>query len=780
MRLLTRYVIREMVGPTLLGFGFYTFIIVMRSLFDLAEMIIKRSLPVSMVFRLLGYSLPNIIVLTIPMSLLFGILIAIGRLSADSEIIAMRSAGLPTRAIYRPVLYFSFAVFLINLYLMNFLLPRGNSSFQELRSEIYASPAIAGALKPRVFFDQFENRVIYVDDIAPDGTWRGVFMSDTSDPSQQRIIVADRGELSFIKPLRQLWLNLYGAETHLSSARKTDRYDLNRNATQRFLLIDKLAEAGKNKSSARSYREFTFFELLREYRRAKDPIDRRITVVEMQKKVSIPFACLAFGIVALPLGITNRRGGKSSGFSVSIGIILLYYIALNNGEDMAISGRANPIVAMWLPNLVLVAVGIYLISRANVDAGNVGRRGRMGALFAKLGALIPRRRRISAADAIEESPSLLSRLDVPFPNTLDRYVLREFTKVLVLVLVSAAVLFLIVDYTEIASDISANSIPTHVVFAYYRYFVLQVVAMPVLPLSLLLSTLVTFGVFSKNNEVTAIKSNGVSLYRITLPIVAVAILVSVISYLLFDFVLPYSNDRANQLRDQIKGKHTARTFSVEQRQWIFGEGKAGGRHLFNFLSLDRDKQELSQVHVFEFDPNHFRLTRRIYAETARYDGTGWWFSKGWIRSFSDDGSSSYTPILNPIKLQYREAPEYFATEVKQPNQMSYGELSRYIANLKRSGYSSDELVVKLYQKTSEPFVSLIMVLIALPFAFRIGKRGTLYGVGIAIFLSFVYYAFYVGFTKFGEVGNLPAILSAWSANILFAIAAIYLFLRVET
>src|SRR5215212_7483250 len=129
MKILSRYIFKEMIGPTFLGFSFYTFIILMRSLFDFAGMIIKRSLPASAVGKLLLLSLPNIVVLTVPMSLLFGILIAIGRLSSDSEIIAMRALGISTRTIYLPVFLFSFAVFLLNLYLMNAVLPRGNSEF---------------------------------------------------------------------------------------------------------------------------------------------------------------------------------------------------------------------------------------------------------------------------------------------------------------------------------------------------------------------------------------------------------------------------------------------------------------------------------------------------------------------------------------------------------------------------------------------------------------------------------------------------------------------------
>src|ERR1043166_10070508 len=129
MKILSRYIFKEMVPPTILGFSFYTFIILMRQLFDFAGMIIKRSLPAPTVGKLLFLSLPHIVVLTVPMSLLFGILIAVGRLSADSEIIAMRALGISTRTIYLPAFLFRFAIFLLNLYLINTCLPRGNAEF---------------------------------------------------------------------------------------------------------------------------------------------------------------------------------------------------------------------------------------------------------------------------------------------------------------------------------------------------------------------------------------------------------------------------------------------------------------------------------------------------------------------------------------------------------------------------------------------------------------------------------------------------------------------------
>src|ERR1700737_4374656 len=166
MKILTRYILKEMVGPTALGFAFYTSMILMRQLFDMAGMIISRSLAPGVVGKLLLLSLPNIVVLTVPMSLLFGILIAVGRLSSDSEIIAMRALGISTRTIYLPVFLFSFAVFLLNLYLMNVVLPKGNTEFASLRAEVFTS-TVEKEIQPRRFYDDYENLMIYVNDIDP-------------------------------------------------------------------------------------------------------------------------------------------------------------------------------------------------------------------------------------------------------------------------------------------------------------------------------------------------------------------------------------------------------------------------------------------------------------------------------------------------------------------------------------------------------------------------------------------------------------------------------------
>ena len=815
MKILTRYILTEMIGPTALGFGFYTFIILMRQLFDFAGMIIKRSLPASTVLELLWLSLPNIVVLTVPMSLLFGILIAVGRLSADSEIISMRALGISTRTIYRPVFLFSFVAFLLNFYLMNVLLPRGNTRLQALKSEIYTA-SIEKELRPRVFYDEYANVMIYVNDIEPrTGRWKGVFVADSrtdeaqqqavtpaqavqaardvenspfsAQRSSQKIIVAEGGSLSIL-PSKQVWMNLSTAENHLWDPRRPDRYDLTSNNFQRMRLPDR-SGSDTPTTYIRSFREMNLRELMTQASVARTAMERtrqrgapydlrenyNLAHVEIHKKFAIPCACLVFGVLGLPLGITNRRGGKSSGFSLSVVIILVYYIMLNNGEQLAATGKLQPWIAMWTPNILLLAMGIYLLGRANREAGT-RRAGILQTMVTGAVALFARKRTAPVENATPEmdEPEVLRRLDITFPNLLDRYILREFLKILALVLISVAVLAIVVDYTQISGDVQANRIAFHTLFAYYRFMLFQILNWT-LPISVLVATLITFGLFSKNNEVTAFKSGGVSLYRVAMPIISIAVAMSVLSYLMLDYVLPYSNQRVDELRKKIKGQRTVAAQN-QQKLWFLGKG----RYIINFLSYDRSARQLSQVQVFEFHPTKFRLTRRVYAESAKWDGQGWVFDRGWVRSFGDNKSVVYTAITMPIRLFYRERPEDFATEIKSPDQMTFAQLRRYIDTIRKSGYAAEELTVKLYEKTSWPFISVVMALIALPFAFRTGKRGALYGIGIALVVGIIYWMIFAVFTKFGEVGNLPPLLSAWSANVLFAIAAMYLFLHVET
>ena len=793
LRLLDRYVMREVVGPLALGFLLYTFILLVRFLFQSAEMIIRQGLPVGTVGKLLLFTLPNILVLTIPMSLLFGVLVAIGRLASDSELVAMRACGVSLLRLYRPILLLSMLLTAANLFLMLVALPWGNAALQALSVEILTRGGTQAVVQPRVFHEEWRGQVLYVSEqVTGGGGWRGIFLAGSAPTSEIEVTIAERGAVQVDERGGRVLLRLENAISHKVDLDAPEKYEVSRNALMTQVLEDQLAPGqAQMATSSKGLRSYTLAELraaLADPKALPDPQGRNLARVEIHKKFSIPFACLVFGFCALPLGFNNRRGGKSSGFALSIGVILLYYILLKNGEEAAALGRLPPWLAMWAPNLFLGVGGVVLALRRNRDRllmapfdrwlrlrlarGVQALRGRRAARRERrrAAARSSGRFRLGAPDLVLRLP----RLRLRFPNLLDRYVIRLFSWVFLLVATSCVSIYIIADFTEMADDVLRHKASGELVIAYYKYLALQIFY-DLSPVVVLITALVVFSLLSRTNEVTAAKALGISLYRLCLPALVASLAVAVMGAYLQTQVLPASNQRVAQLKDRIKGRDAARTYRRADRQWLFGQG----RYIYNYLRFDERAQTLHRLQVFEFDED-FHLTRRLFAATARYVGGKWVFTESWSRTFDGVTVTGFERFAQPILVDYPETPEYFQSELKRPEQMRYGELRDYVAELRASGQAVPELEVDLHSKIAFPVVSFVMGLVALPFAFRLGRRGALYGLGVAVVLGIVFLGVFAFFKTMGTAGALPPLVAVWSPSALFAMLSGYLFLGVRT
>lgn len=793
MRLLDRYLLREIAGPLGLGFLVYTFILLLQALFKSAEMIIRRGLPISTVGELLALSLPNIIVLTIPMSLLFGVLIAIGRMSSDSELVAMRATGVSLLSLYRPILLLSTFFFLVNTVLMVWVLPWGNHRLQLKRLEILTQ-SISTQVEPRIFWDEWEDQVLYVFETSERGdSWRGVFLAQ-SIPSTHtnQVTIAERGRVRVDRNGERVVLELSNAQVHEVDLSKPDSYQISSHDSLEVVLEDQFAtEQRAQISASKGVRELSPSELLAWIHDPKRPTElRRLARVELHKKFSIPFACIVFGIFALPLGFDTSRGGKASGFALSILVIVVFWVLLDTGEKSAEAGYAAPWLAMWAPNIALSALGLFLLARRNRDKSllltKIDRWIRRD-VWARVHFFQKRRQeRAAKRRAIRmqrgrerQDPHVVIRLPrvrVWVPNLIDRYVFRIFTGVFALVLLSGLSIYLVADLTGKADEIMKNHVSGSVVFQYYKYSSLQMFY-EISPILVLVTTLITFSLLSKSNEVIAFKALGISLFRLAVPAVAAALAITIFTAFLESEVLPASNEKVARLDDRIRGRETARTYRRADRQWLFGQD----RYIYNYIHYDPDQKTLHRLQVFEFDPETHELVGRLVAQRATYDHGEWWrFDDGWSRSFENKRVSEYDRFPGEVLGRFPEKPEYFDSEIRPPKQMGYRELESYIAEVERSGQAVPELKVKLQSKIAYPAISLVMALVALPFAFRLGRQGALYGVGLSIVLGMVFLAIYAFFTTLGETGALPPEVAVWSPNVVFALFAVYLFLGVRT
>jgi len=769
VRLISRSVLREIWPPFLLGFLAYTFILLVRTIYFLADFFVRRSATLGKVVWLVVLSLPWIVVLTIPMAFLLGVLIGIGRMSADSEIIAMRACGVGSGAISRPALVAATLLAGLVFYLYNVVLPRANDTLTREMARV-AATSVVNVVHPRTFREVRSGMTLFFDRTGPDGrSLEGVFLNlGEDDDHKDQVIVARRGALSLEGD--NLWLDLTSSVLHDYDPSDPSRYRTNRNQTQRILIAGDVGNpAAAGVSYQKGLRAQSLNELLATAARVKPKSaeDYRLAWVEIHKKFSIPFACLAFAIVGIPLAETSRRGGKGSGFAISLAIIVLYYVLLSSGETWAQEGRLPPAVAIWLPNAVLLALGGLAMASSGRERSRIRRLPRLRFPAGRAAS------RPAGAGEISAPARQTAWTGLRFPITLDRYVLARFLTVLALVLASVLFLAVIVDSAEHVDKIAKNRPGAEVVVGYYRNF-LMTISLQVAPFAILIATLISLGILSKNNEDTAFKANGVSLYRLGAPIVAASIVAAVVAFTAGEYVLPLAQREQARFKNLIYGRPADWGIATPAEQrWHYGPGA----RIWHQEAIERDRGVLASPSVFEFD-GAFDLVRRDAARQANWNGSEWIFRQGWTRTFGGVSEASYRTFLED--RMPGDPPTAFTRQYRGAEEMRFRELQRSARRLKASGYPTGDLETALQSKLSTPLLIPLMALLAIPFAFRIGKRGTLAGIGVGLALGIVFLIAGAFFTKVGEAGALSPLLAGWSPNILALTAATWLLLRLRT
>jgi lipopolysaccharide export system permease protein len=770
-----------MVPSLILATGVTTFILLIRALFILADLFITHDVPVLTALQLLLLGVPNILALTLPMGTLFAVLMTAARWASDSEMVAMQACGVPLRRIARPLVLAAALACGADLVMTLGVMPRANAKLSEITRRIALSAANA-SIQQRVFAEDFPGQLLYVDKIdRHSGRWHGILLFDSTNPNQETLITADSGDLVTDQRDGTAWLNLRDTATHVLRPDEPEAYSKSDNNELRIRL--RQPPAGRGGQSRLGVRETPTGELLARVRGAGGPNAdaEREALVELHKRVAIPAAAMVFALVGFPLGVRNRRGGKGFALTVSVVLVVLYYVLLNNGELLATSGQVPVVLGVWLPNLVIIALGLVLLRRASY-----GVRGEAFAISWPrfLGTSARRLQRgLAAAARVIGSRSNGREGERPegpsrFPLTLgvlDRYLLRQCLGFFVLVLIAVAALWIAVNLSENLEDIRRNAAPLLVVVSYYAFSLPQILH-DMLPLAFLIAFLATATVLERHNETTAFKAAGISLSRVALPLLLLGLLTGAGLFLLDDQVTQKAERSKQHLEDVIKGRKVARSYRATDRPFVF---LPDGRTLVNFLEFDPDTNTLMRPSVFVFD-SHFNLRARYMAKRAKFE-KGHWVAEGeWSRTFLADAMPKFVRHTAPVDLPLTVTPDYFGREYRRPEQMSFGELEQYIATLRAAGYRVDRLIVQLHQKLAYPLSIVLLAWLSLPFAFRAGRRGTIGGIALALVLGMSYFGLMAFVTRLGEAAILPPVLASWTPTVVFALLAINRNTRLRT
>jgi LPS export ABC transporter permease LptF/LPS export ABC transporter permease LptG len=775
LRLIDRYILREVFSHTLIGLAIFTFVFFVPQLVHLMELVVRHTTTWADIGMLFLCTLPPMLSLTLPMGLLVGMLIGLGRLSADSELIAMNALGMGRRRLLFPVGMLALAFTALTAVLTIWTGPAAVHTSRALQNRIASSQA-SFEVEPRVFDERFPHMVLYVQDVSAVATrWHGVFLASTDPQEDSRLTLAEEAIVIADPEQGKLELHLRDGSVHQVDVGDPDHYALSAFG-ERDWPID-ASGPDTEETDTPTLAELTTSGLLEGQTppRVTDPILARVEArVELQRRLAFPAACLAFAMLAIPLASRPRRGGRAGGFLVTLLLVSAYYVLFTFGAGLARNGALPAWVGIWLPNAMVALVGLALLP----SMGRIGGEGWVTRVSSKLGGWRTGRNKLagSAAEAAPTRKSHARPRRAGLGSVLDRYVLRGFLFYFALLLAGFILLFGTFTFFELLDDISRHHTPWLHVANYFRFLSVSNFYQ-FAPLAALTAVLVTLGVLAKNNEIVAFKAAGISLYRVSLPLLTMGLILAGGLVLLGDTYLPYANRRQDELFNEMKGR-PPQTYRSPQHQWIFGENSK----IYNYDLFDSDHNLFGGLSVFELDPTTFELRRRVYATRAHWFAQQhtWILESGWVRDFQDGRVTSYVPFVVEALPELAEPPDYFRREVRQSNQMNGPELGRYITSLERAGFDVARLSVQLYKKLAFPLIAPIIMLLAIPFSLLVGTRGAVGGLALGLGIGILYWAVSALFEAMGAVGQLPPFMAAWSPDVIFGFLALYFFLRMPT
>ncbi len=787
LKTIDRYLIREILPPFGLAVLIFTFLLQLPPLMEELERLVAKGVAWKTVGHMIVLLAPQALGLTIPMGLLVGILVGLGRLSSDREGVALLACGVSPYRLLRPIMLLATVSAAATLYVMVWAIPDNNQKYREILYDVIAKK-VESDVRARVFFEEFPPWVLFPRDEAPAGQhgWKDLMVANTGQPGLPEIHLAERGRLVLNREQRQVALILSnGKRYRTAKPGETETYEF---PGDLILQLDPNS-VFPPMDLPRGVTEKTVAELRKTIaEKVKNNISPHPEVMAIHAKFSIPAACLVFGVMALALGLSVARDGKFSGFVVGIGVIFAYYTVMFLAESAAKGHQVPAWTARWIPNLVLGPIGVIaLIWRARYTEGRLPFR--IPFRLPSLPAWIKRAADVQAPGAAAASPAhrrhtgsgrrpgtvivvRIPRMRVPGPGLIDRYISRIYLRVVGLSFLGLLGIFYISTFIDKSDKVFKGQASVGAVTTLLVYMTPQFVYF-IIPIAALLSVLVTFGLLSRSSELTVMKACGISLYRAAAPVVLLGALFSVVLFGLEQRILAHANRQAEILDSQIRGR-PPRTYSALNRRWVIGRDGA----IYHYGFYDPVASELGNLSIYESRKDQWALASHTFMKRVVFRGGVWQGEGGWRIDYN--AAPPQWASLPRRPLPNLEGPEYFATEQPLAEMMTVPQLRAFIDELSSSGLNHIPWEVALQRKIAFPFVTVVMTLLAVPFGVSTGRRGTLYGIGLGIVLALSYWIISSAFVAIGRSGVLPPFLAGWAPNILTAGVAGYLLLRART
>lgn len=775
-RLIERYVIWAVLPYLLLSLLLLTAILFAQQAGRFGDLLVEARVPPGMMTELALSVLPNVLVFTLPMALLTGILIGFSRMGSDSELVAMRSAGIGTWQMLWPVLLIGALLSLPSLYVNMEMSPEAARSLRHVgtRALLYK---LDSPVEPRSFSvigardssnAETPVYVIYVrDGDRQRGQWGRVFLHTEMKDGSIRIVTARSGRIDSAGEQSELVLS----DVALTTLPKITAWGQGEYATERLDQWRIILETGRKElldSLRQDEAEVRLNEMnwsaLNSYAVAKTGLEGRDAAIMLHKRLALSLSPLLFAFLGATLGMRVRKGGRGIGVLLSVLAMLLYYLIMLAGEQMARAGTIAPPVGAWLASLATIACGFVLLLA-----------GRLNFLRWAREVLSPVKRPVSIEDKVKEFSSgdagkvrLLS-----FPSLMDVDVIRTILLSFTVAFISLIAIFLIFTLFELWRFIITRGVGLGTV-GQYLLFLLPLVTVQLLPASVLIAMLVTYALIARRHEAIAWWAGGQSVYRLMLPGLLFAAGIAVCLWVVQERLMPQANIRQDTLRAQIRGGLSTTTVGYD-RQWL---ASAETERLYSYEY--EESGVLKNPVIYDFDSEGVHLNSVMAGQSALWLAGSAQAELRGVVSLGLRAPDVGWRKRDRLMLDAMEPREVFKPATDKPSHLSAEVLSDYIKSAKRRGSNVAAVEVALQKKYAGPFGVIVMVLIGMPLALSFGRKSAMIALCMAIALGLVFWAAVGGFQQMGEYGLLPPIVAAWSPILIFAASGFYLLFRART
>ena len=755
--LIPRYVIGAVTPYVFLSLLLVTSVLFAQQASRLAEAIIYTDLPFSLLAGIGVTLLPGVLTFTIPLATLAGITIGFSRMGTDSEIVAMRAAGVGSWTLIWPALLVGLLLSCITVYIQLFEAPRAARDLEKVALE-GALAKLDSPVEPRTF-TTLPNYVIYVrDGDKAKGTWGRVFISTQQKDGSTQIFTARSGRIDSSGDKSELVLGdvlstkFPGEESKDRKSYVVERFDQLRISinTGRADIVQRLNQRDSNADSL-DWGE------LRERSATGTDQQRREAQRILNRRAALGIAPLVFALLAVCLGLRVRRGGRSTGVLISLAVAIIYYLLSLLGESLSRAGSVSPYLGAWFATAFLTAMSLFFLL--------VNR--------------IPLLASLSLKGRVQDQSSTKVRTvkthgttSWGLPNLMDASLFRSLIVTFCFGFVALVAIFNIFTLFELWRFIAVNSDVTAALVGRYLLFLLPLVSVELFPATMLVAVLVTYALLAKRHEAIAWWASGQSVYRLMLPGLFFAAAIALCSWLVQEHVMPDANLKQDALRARIRGD--LRVITGTGRQWL---ASTDTRRLYSY---EFDEQgNLREPTIYELDSEAVHLSKVVNGKM------GTWVDPSHLKLLNSEtlalkGMEVERAAEAETTLASVESPEVFKPSIDKPSQMSALGLNNYLKAAKQRGSDVSALSVALQRKYAAPFSVVLMAFIGMPLAVSFGRRGTIIALCSAVVVGIAYWAVGGGFQQLGNLGLLRPSVAGWSPLLIFAAAGTYFLSRVRT